>query len=248
MKRHQALHGVHSCGDVGSDVAKGWQEPHFTMRLLPLVHGKESRSGPRRRSLFRSGIRNAGRSDIDASRRTRLARPDPEFAVLVSHPSFGPPFPEKLIFDPTASRHVGPALGRRAAGHSRGGVRPSSPESGSSPPLPVNSTPGPETQHRFLKKDGYSRLLGCCSMLATTAGAAAHSDCLWAARLSAASMSGATEAARPPAWWAEPQRSAMTPAAWPRGPRDPPRPPRNRIVPSVRGRAGCPGAEVSAAW
>ena len=54
---------------------------------------EESRSGPRRRSLFRSGIRNAGRSDIDASRRTRLAGPDPEFAVLVSHPSFGPPLP-----------------------------------------------------------------------------------------------------------------------------------------------------------
>src|SRR5271165_2887681 len=28
----------------------------------------------------------------------------------------------------------------------------------------------------------------------------------------------------------------MTPAAWPRGPRDPFRPPRNRIGPSVRGR------------
>jgi hypothetical protein len=61
----------------------------------PRVHREESRSGPRRRSLFRSGIRNAGRSDIDASWRTRLAGPDPEFAVLVSHPSFGPPFPEK---------------------------------------------------------------------------------------------------------------------------------------------------------
>src|SRR5271165_5743273 len=71
-------------------------------------------------------------------------------------------------------------------------------------------------------------------MLATTAGVAAHADCLWAARLSAASTSGATGAARPPAWRAEPQRPAMTPAAWPRGPRDPPRPPRNRIVPSVR--------------
>ena len=56
----------------------------------------DRRSGPRRRSLFRSRIRNAGRSDIDASRRTRLAGPDPEFAVLVSHPSFGPPHSEKL--------------------------------------------------------------------------------------------------------------------------------------------------------
>jgi len=33
-------------------------------------------------------------------------------------------------------------------------------------------------------------------MLATTAGVAAHADCLWAARLSAASTSGATGAAQ----------------------------------------------------
>jgi len=33
-------------------------------------------------------------------------------------------------------------------------------------------------------------------MLATTAGVAAHADCLWAARLSAVSTSGATEAAQ----------------------------------------------------
>src|SRR5271157_5717441 len=45
---------------------------------------------------------------------------------------------------------------------------------------------------------------------------------------------------RPPAGRAEPQRPAMTPAAWPRGPRDPPRPARNRIVPSVRGQGRLP--------
>jgi hypothetical protein len=78
----------------------------------PRVHREESRSGPRRRSLFRSGIRNAGRSDIDASWRTRLAGPDPEFAVLVSHPSFGPTFPEKLELrshrnHATLARHSG---------------------------------------------------------------------------------------------------------------------------------------------
>src|SRR5271157_5411175 len=60
-----------------------------------------------------------------------------------------PPFRRNLIFDPTASRHVDPALSGRTAGHSRGGGQPSSPDSGSSPPLPVNSTPGPETQQRF---------------------------------------------------------------------------------------------------
>src|SRR5208337_4300295 len=85
------------------------------MRLLPLVHRKESRSGPRRRSLFRSETRNAGRSDIDASWRTRLAGPDPEFAVLVSHPSFGPTFPEKLELrshrnHATLARHSGGEL------------------------------------------------------------------------------------------------------------------------------------------
>jgi len=85
-------------------------------------------------------------------------------------------------------------------------------------------------------------------MLATTAGVAAPAGCLWAARLSAAGGSGATEAVQATRMAAEPQRPAMTPAAWPRGPGDPPRPPRNRIVPSVRGRAGCPGAEVAAAW
>ena len=53
------------------------------------------RSGPRRRSIFRSRIRNAGRSDIDASRRTRLAGPDPVRRARV--PSIvRPPFPEKL--------------------------------------------------------------------------------------------------------------------------------------------------------
>jgi len=54
------------------------------------------RSGPLRRSLFRSRIRNAWRSDTDASRRTRLAGLDPWSAVLVCHPSSDPPFPEKL--------------------------------------------------------------------------------------------------------------------------------------------------------
>src|SRR5271157_2403813 len=67
--------------------------PYGRLEYTTIFH---CRADPRRRSLFRSGIRNAGRSDIDASRRTRLAGPDPEFAVLVSHPSFGPPFPEKL--------------------------------------------------------------------------------------------------------------------------------------------------------
>ena len=93
------------------------------------------RSGPLRRSLFRSRIRNAWRSDIDASRRTRLAGPDPEFAVLVCHPSFGPPFPEKL--DLRSHRLTPRWPGTRAA--DRGALkrrRPalSSPDSGSSPP------------------------------------------------------------------------------------------------------------------
>src|SRR5271165_1152345 len=81
------------------------------MRLLPLVHGKESRSAPE--VVVPSGIRNARRSDIDASRRTRLAGPDPEFAVLVSHPSFGPPFPEKL--DLRSHRITSRRPGTRAA-------------------------------------------------------------------------------------------------------------------------------------
>ncbi len=63
---------------------------------LPLKPRKPRRSGPRRRSLFRSRIRNAWRSDTDASRRTRLAGLDPGFGVLVCHPSSAPPFPEKL--------------------------------------------------------------------------------------------------------------------------------------------------------
>src|SRR5208337_2721948 len=123
--------------------------PYGRLEYTTIFHWRAD-PGRAGRSLFRSEIRDAGRSDIDASRRTRLAGPDPGFAVLVSHPSFGsPPSRRNLIFDPTASRHVGPALGRRTAGHSRGGGRPSSPDSGSSPLLPVNSTPGPETQHRF---------------------------------------------------------------------------------------------------
>src|SRR5271157_118507 len=93
------------------------------MRLLPLVHRKESSSGPRRRSLFRSEIRDAGRSDIDASRRTRLAGPDPEFAVLVCYPSFGPPFPEKL--DLRSHRITPRTLGTRAA--NRGGTQEEAP-------------------------------------------------------------------------------------------------------------------------
>jgi hypothetical protein len=77
-------------------------------------------------------------------------------------------------------------------------------------------------------------------MLATTAGVAAHTDCLWAARLSAASTSGATEAAQATRMAGRAGTAGMTPAAWPYGPRDLPRPPRNRIVPSVRGRGRLP--------
>jgi len=61
-------------------------------------------------------------------------------------------------------------------------------------------------------------------MLATTAGVAAHSDCLWAARLSAASTSGATEAAQATRMagraatasldtgWVAPRAQGLTPA------------------------------------
>ena len=85
-------------------------------------------------------------------------------------------------------------------------------------------------------------------MLATTAGVAAHAGCLWAARLPAVSTSGATGTASATrmagraataghdAGRVAPRAQGPTPAS------------RNRIVPSVRGRAGCPGAEVSAAW
>jgi len=58
---------------------------------LPSKPRRPRRPGPRRRSLVRSRIRNVGQSDTDASRRTRLAGSDLEFAVLVCHPSFGPP-------------------------------------------------------------------------------------------------------------------------------------------------------------
>ena len=94
----------------------------------------------------------------------------------------------------------------------------------------------------------YYRLLGCCLMLATTAGVAAHAGCLWAARLPAASTSGATEAVQSTSTAGRAATAGMTPAAWPRGPRDPPRPSQNWIDPSVRRRAGCPAAEVAAAW
>ena len=63
-----------------------------------------------------SRIRNAGRSDIGASRRTRLAGLDPGFAVLVCHPSSAPPSRRNLIFDPTASRRIG----RNSGGELRG--------------------------------------------------------------------------------------------------------------------------------
>ena len=103
---------------------------------LPSKPRRPRRPGPRRRSLVRSRIRNAGQSDIGVSRRTRLAGPDPEFAVLVCRPSFSSPSRRNLIFDPTAPHRVSPALVQRTAGHSilngagppiaRGSARPHS--------------------------------------------------------------------------------------------------------------------------
>jgi hypothetical protein len=53
---------------------------------------------------------------------------------------------------------------------------------------------------------------------------------------------------RPPAQRAKPERAGHDAGRVAPRAQGPPRPPRNRIVPSVRGRAGCPGAGVATAW